>query len=134
RRGGRPFHRRPSPAHERRLKRHASCLAALPSGISNPESGITLMQPFVNHRGGLAVLDWRDVNTDLIIPARYLKRIERTGFGPLLFADKHYGPDAAPPPDQPEKHGPEAPDFPLSDSLARGDTILVVGRNFGCGS
>ena len=48
------------------------------------------MQPFVTHRGRLAVLDWTDVNTDLIIPARYLKRIERTGFGPLLFADKRY--------------------------------------------
>ena len=50
------------------------------------------MQPFITHRGRLAVLDWTDVNTDLIIPARYLKRIERTGFGPLLFADKRYAP------------------------------------------
>ncbi|MHB1559112.1 MAG: 3-isopropylmalate dehydratase small subunit, partial [Isosphaeraceae bacterium] len=46
------------------------------------------MQPFTKHRGKLAVLDWTDINTDLIIPARYLKRIERTGFGPPLFADK----------------------------------------------
>ena len=35
------------------------------------------MEPFVTHRGRLAVLDWSDVNTDLIIPARYLKRVER---------------------------------------------------------
>ena len=48
------------------------------------------MEPFVTHRGRVAVLDWSDVNTDLIIPARYLKRIERTGYGPLLFADKRY--------------------------------------------
>ena len=48
------------------------------------------MEPFVTHRGRVAVLDWTDVNTDLIIPARYLKRIERTGYGPLLFADKRY--------------------------------------------
>jgi len=37
------------------------------------------MEPFITHRGRIAVLDWTDVNTDLIIPARYLKRIERTG-------------------------------------------------------
>ena len=48
------------------------------------------------HRGRVAVLDWSDVNTDLIIPARYLKRIERTGYGPLLFADKRYAPGGAP--------------------------------------
>ncbi len=48
------------------------------------------MEPFVTHRGRVAVLDWSDVNTDLIIPARYLKRVERTGYGPLLFADKRY--------------------------------------------
>ena len=46
------------------------------------------MERFETHRGRVAVLDWSDVNTDLIIPARYLKRVERTGYGPLLFADK----------------------------------------------
>ena len=51
------------------------------------------MDPFIIHRGRIAVLDWTDVNTDLIIPARYLKRIERTGYGPLLFADKRYAPE-----------------------------------------
>ena len=55
------------------------------------------MEPFTVHRGRVAVLDWTDVNTDLIIPARYLKRIERTGYGPLLFADKRYVAGAAPP-------------------------------------
>ena len=59
------------------------------------------MEPFVTHRGRLAVLDWTDVNTDLIIPARYLKKIERTGFGPLLFADKRYAPGGAPEAQQP---------------------------------
>ena len=92
------------------------------------------MEPFVTHRGRLAVLDWSDVNTDLIIPARYLKRVERTGYGPLLFADKRYEPGGAPAPDDPDRHGPEDSRFPLNAPSARGATILVVGRNFGCGS
>src|SRR5215218_2518967 len=92
------------------------------------------MDPFITHRGRVALLDWSDVNTDLIIPARYLKRIERTGYGPLLFADKRYAPGGAPPADDPETHGVENPDFPLNDPSNRGATVLVVGRNFGCGS
>jgi 3-isopropylmalate/(R)-2-methylmalate dehydratase small subunit len=92
------------------------------------------MQPFVTHRGRLAVLDRTDVNTDLIIPARYLKRIERTGFGPLLFADKRYVAGGAPEIDDPERHGLESPDFALNQPALKGATILVVGRNFGCGS
>jgi 3-isopropylmalate/(R)-2-methylmalate dehydratase small subunit len=92
------------------------------------------MEPFVRHRGRLAVLDWSDVNTDLIIPARYLKRIERTGYGPLLFADKRYVPGGAPTPDAPEAHGAEDPAFPLNRPEARGASVLLVGRNFGCGS
>jgi 3-isopropylmalate/(R)-2-methylmalate dehydratase small subunit len=92
------------------------------------------LEPFVTHRGRVALLDWSDVNTDLIIPARYLKRVERTGYGPLLFADKRYEKGTAPPPDEPEGHGPEVPDFPLNAPEARGATVLVVGRNFGCGS
>jgi 3-isopropylmalate/(R)-2-methylmalate dehydratase small subunit len=92
------------------------------------------MEPFVTHRGRLAVLDWNDVNTDLIIPARYLKKVERIGFGPLLFADKRYAPGGAPETDHPERHGPELPDFPLNNPAYNGATVLVVGRNFGCGS
>jgi len=92
------------------------------------------MEPFVTHRGRLAVLDWSDVNTDLIIPARYLKKVERIGFGPLLFADKRYAPGGAPETDHPERHGPELGDFPLNNPAYKGATVLVVGRNFGCGS
>ncbi|MHB1559951.1 MAG: 3-isopropylmalate dehydratase small subunit, partial [Isosphaeraceae bacterium] len=92
------------------------------------------MQPFTKHRGKLAVLDWTDINTDLIIPARYLKRIERTGFGPLLFADKRYAPGVAPPIDEPERHGAVEPGFPLNNPALADASILVVGRNFGCGS
>lgn len=92
------------------------------------------MEPFVTYRGRVALLDWSDVNTDLIIPARYLKRVERTGYGPLLFADKRYVAGGSPEADNPEKHGALAPDFPLNAPDAKGATILIVGRNFGCGS
>src|SRR3954468_22845050 len=92
------------------------------------------MEPFVTHRGRVAVLDWSDVNTDLIIPARYLKRIERTGYGPLLFADKRYVPDGAPAVEDPEAHGAKNAEFPLNDPANKDADVLVVGRNFGCGS
>jgi 3-isopropylmalate/(R)-2-methylmalate dehydratase small subunit len=92
------------------------------------------MEPFTTHRGRLALLDWTDVNTDLIMPARYLKKIERTGFGPLLFADKRYVAGAAPEADTPDQHGAEQPEFPLNSPAFQGATILLVGQNFGCGS
>jgi 3-isopropylmalate/(R)-2-methylmalate dehydratase small subunit len=92
------------------------------------------MEPFVTHRGLLALLDWSDVNTDLIIPARYLKKIERTGFGPLLFADKRYAAGGAPEADNPDRHGPELAEFPLNHPAYKGATVLVAGPNFGCGS
>ena len=92
------------------------------------------MEPFVTHRGRVALLDWTDVNTDLIIPARYLKKIERTGFGPLLFADKRYAAGGAPLAENPDHHGPEVAEFPLNHPAVKGATVLVVGHNFGCGS
>ncbi len=92
------------------------------------------MQPFTTHRGRSAFLDWTDVNTDLIIPARYLKRVERVGYGPLLFADKRYVAGGSPEPDNPEQHGAPNPDFPLTNALERGASVLIVRKNFGCGS
>jgi 3-isopropylmalate/(R)-2-methylmalate dehydratase small subunit len=92
------------------------------------------MDPFTTQSGIVALLDWTDVNTDLIIPARYLKRIERTGYGPLLFADKRYLPGGAPEVESPDRHGPVDPAFPLNDPRYKNASILVVGRNFGCGS
>ncbi len=92
------------------------------------------MEPFVKHRGRVALLDWSDVNTDLIIPARYLKRVERTGYGAALFADKRYAPGAAPAVDDTDKHGGLAPDFPLNAPEAKRASILLTGPNFGCGS
>ena len=78
------------------------------------------MEPFTTQRGQVALLDWTDVNTDLIIPARYLKRIERTGYGPLLFADKRYEPGTAPPPDEPDRIATRSADFPLNLPEVRG--------------
>ncbi len=95
---------------------------------------LTAMQAFTTHRGRPVVLDWTDVNTDLIIPARYLKRVERTGYGPLLFADKRYVAGGAPEADDPEDHGGARPRLPAQPARARGATVLVVGKNFGCGS
>ena len=92
------------------------------------------MQAFTSHRGKVVVLDRADVNTDLIIPARYLKRVERTGYGPLLFADQRYVVGGSPEVDDPGKHGAEDPAFPLNRPEANGATILVVRKNFGCGS
>jgi 3-isopropylmalate/(R)-2-methylmalate dehydratase small subunit len=67
---------------------------------------------------GTAVpLDRSDVDTDQIIPAQYLKRIERTGFGPFLFDEWR-----------------KDPDFVLNDPRYEGASILLTGENFGGGS
>jgi 3-isopropylmalate/(R)-2-methylmalate dehydratase small subunit len=81
------------------------------------------MQPFVSHHGRVAALRRRNVDTDQIIPKQFLKRIERTGFGPYLFYDWRFRPD-----------GGENPEFELNRPEARGATILLTGENFGCGS
>ncbi len=64
-----------------------------------------------------------DVDTDQIIPARFLKATGRTGFGDKLFADWRYLPDGSP-----------DPAFALNQPQAQGAQILLAGRNFGCGS
>jgi 3-isopropylmalate/(R)-2-methylmalate dehydratase small subunit len=73
--------------------------------------------------GIVAALDRADVDTDQIIPKQFLKRIERTGYGPFLFNDWRLNPD-----------GTEKPDFELNQPALKGAKILVAGRNFGCGS
>jgi 3-isopropylmalate/(R)-2-methylmalate dehydratase small subunit len=75
------------------------------------------MRAFRVHTGRAVVLDRADVDTDQIVPAEYLKRIERTGFGPFLFAEWR-----------------KDPDFVLNRPEADGATILITGPNFGCGS
>jgi len=68
-------------------------------------------------------LDRRNVDTDAIIPARYLKTIKRTGLGEGLFFAWRY-----------DAEGKERPDFPLNRPSYRGGRVLVAGENFGCGS
>ncbi|MCY0889310.1 MAG: 3-isopropylmalate dehydratase small subunit [Alicyclobacillaceae bacterium] len=81
------------------------------------------MEPFNQHEGKVAVLNRSNVDTDQIIPKQFLKRIEKTGFGDVLFYDWRYTPD-----------GKERPEFPLNQEATQGATILLAGHNFGCGS
>jgi len=81
------------------------------------------MEPFVKLNGIAAPLDRMNVDTDQIIPAVYLKSIERTGFGDYLFAPWRFNPDGSP-----------NPDFMLNDPAYKDATVLIGGRNFGCGS
>ena len=82
------------------------------------------MEPFVRLTGRAAPLDRVNVDTDQIIPKQFLKRIERTGFGPFLFFDWRYLEDGRTP----------NPDFELNAPEHQGATILIAGKNFGCGS
>jgi 3-isopropylmalate/(R)-2-methylmalate dehydratase small subunit len=81
------------------------------------------MNPFRIHTGLVAVLDRPNVDTDQIIPKQFLKRVERTGFGEFLFFDWRFLPDG-----QPDTS------FPLNEPRYRGASILIAGKNFGCGS
>jgi 3-isopropylmalate/(R)-2-methylmalate dehydratase small subunit len=81
------------------------------------------MKPFREHRGRLAPLDRVNVDTDQIIPKQFLKRIERTGFGQFLFYDWRFAAD-----------GEKSAGFILDEPRYQGASILVAGKNFGCGS
>jgi len=81
------------------------------------------MEPIRKHRGVVAPLHRENIDTDQIIPKQHLKRIERTGFGAFLFSDWRYHPD-----------GRDREDFALNREHYRNATILVTGKNFGCGS
>ncbi|GAA6028329.1 hypothetical protein JCM8097_006978 [Rhodosporidiobolus ruineniae] len=82
------------------------------------------MPKFEVIEGVAAPLERANVDTDLIIPARFLKTIKRTGLGVSVFASLRYNPD-----------GSENPDFILNKPGYRESKILVVsGGNFGCGS
>jgi len=81
------------------------------------------VEPFIVHTGRVAALPRANVDTDQIIPKQFLKRIERTGFGPALFFDWRYLADGSP-----------DPAFELNAPKAAGATVLLTGENFGCGS
>jgi 3-isopropylmalate/(R)-2-methylmalate dehydratase small subunit len=81
------------------------------------------MKPFTVHRGRVAPLDRVNVDTDQIIPKQFLKRVEKTGFGQFLFYDWRFATD-----------GRKNLDFVLHEPRYEGATILVAGKNFGCGS
>ena len=74
------------------------------------------MERFLTHTGTIAVINEDNVDTDRIIPARFLSRVSRSGYGELLFADVRKD------------------DFPLDQPAAQGASVLVMGTNFGCGS
>jgi 3-isopropylmalate/(R)-2-methylmalate dehydratase small subunit len=81
------------------------------------------MEPIKTIRSKTAVLPLENIDTDQIIPARFLRATTRDGFGKNLFADWRYDADGKP-----------KPDFLLNQPQAAGCAILVAGRNFGCGS
>jgi 3-isopropylmalate/(R)-2-methylmalate dehydratase small subunit len=81
------------------------------------------MQPFTKLTGIAAPLPMVNVDTDKIIPAKWLKTIKRTGLGVALFETLRYRED-----------GSESDDFVLNREPYRRAEILIVGENFGCGS
>jgi 3-isopropylmalate/(R)-2-methylmalate dehydratase small subunit len=81
------------------------------------------MEKFTTLTTVAAVLDRPNVDTDLIIPKQFLKRIERAGFGQFVFNDLRFRPD-----------GTKDPDCPLNQERYKGAGILVSRENFGCGS
>jgi len=82
-----------------------------------------MIEPFVSLRAVAIPLDRNNVDTDAVIPARFLKTVKRTGLGVGLFHAWRF--DAA---------GNEIPDFPMNQAPYRDGKILVTGENFGCGS
>jgi 3-isopropylmalate/(R)-2-methylmalate dehydratase small subunit len=81
------------------------------------------MQPFRVYTGSVVPLDRANVDTDQIIPKQFLKRVERTGFGQFLFNDWRFHPDGSP-----------NSEFVLNEPRYQGASILIAGKNFGCGS
>jgi 3-isopropylmalate/(R)-2-methylmalate dehydratase small subunit len=81
------------------------------------------MKPVTEIRSRTAVLPFENIDTDRIIPARFLTTTERSGLGKFAFNDWRYLAD-----------GSDNPDFPLNRPDTKGCAILVAGHNFGCGS
>jgi 3-isopropylmalate/(R)-2-methylmalate dehydratase small subunit len=81
------------------------------------------MDPFTTLKAVAAPLDLSDVDTDRIIPARFLTKPKSDGLGQYAFHDIRF-----------ESDGSEKPDFPLNQAPFRAAQILVADANFGCGS
>ncbi len=81
------------------------------------------MEKFVPFSSRLVVMPIDNIDTDQVIPARFLKKTDKTGWGELLFHDWRYEADGTP-----------KPDFILNQDFAKSAQILLAGDNFGCGS
>jgi 3-isopropylmalate/(R)-2-methylmalate dehydratase small subunit len=81
------------------------------------------MEPITTFTGKVVALPINDIDTDQIIPARFLKVTDKDGLGEACFADWRYEADGTP-----------RPDFPLNMPQHEGASVLVGGHNFGCGS
>lgn len=81
------------------------------------------MDPITRFSASAVVLPVENIDTDQIIPARFLKVVDKEGLEEALFADWRFGSDGAP-----------DPDFVLNRPESKGARILVAGDNFGCGS
>ena len=81
------------------------------------------MQEFIRIRAGAVPLPLANVDTDMIIPAQYMKALTRSGLGKHLFQELRF-----------DRNGAERDDFVLNQPQGRNAQILVADRNFGCGS
>ncbi|GAB4524417.1 MAG: 3-isopropylmalate dehydratase small subunit [Anaerolineae bacterium] len=81
------------------------------------------MEPFKAFTGQIVALPINDIDTDQIIPARFLKVTDKNGLGEACFSDWRY-----------ESDGTPKPDFVLNQPEHKGSEVLVAGHNFGCGS
>ena len=81
------------------------------------------MAQFTTLTSRIMPLPVNDIDTDQIIPARFLKATDKKGMGEALFADWRYNPDGSP-----------KADFVLNQNSYKGAQILLAGDNFGCGS
>jgi 3-isopropylmalate/(R)-2-methylmalate dehydratase small subunit len=81
------------------------------------------MEPFTTFTGRVVVLPMDNIDTDQIIPARFLKTTDKTGLGASLFCDWRYSADGSP-----------EPEFVLNQPEVQGAQVLLAGDNFGCGS
>jgi 3-isopropylmalate/(R)-2-methylmalate dehydratase small subunit len=81
------------------------------------------MEPFTTFTSRVVVLPNENIDTDQIIPARFLKATDKVGMGDNLFADWRY-----------DRDGNPKPDFVLNRPESQGCQVLLAGDNFGCGS